>query len=777
MVNGIDDPGQLSEYSSLLKQTAQDHSFLEEKKDDDKGRFSSYHYDDEDEDEDDEVLFFPKGRSPSRIFRIFLVVVVLFVLVLILAVVNERASHWSPASLSEEEGFDYIVVGGGPSGIITATKLAKAFPHLSVLLLESGTDSQEAVIQHTIEQEPSLMSPVQSTTAARDKGTLWEGGELSLNKFDVPLMWSGVASDQGRRQVTHMEESWSEHHWPIKRTLLGRALGGCGLFNAMISVRALPADFAGWNLTGWTFENMLPRYVAMERFVETSAKFTSSFWKDDEKKELQSWRGTSGPVTTVPAGVGVDAIAPLFVESALASGHSLAERGFNSPHPSHRIGAGYYEFNVRNGVRDSIANAFLGHAGRPRNLLVQTGVTVTRVLTSAKRGGDGRPSTIGVEYVRDRYAHAGKLLLKDEDRAEVILASGAILTPQLLSNSGIGPGGHVVDVPGVGQNLQDHPVTAIAFQISPEVAQQASSIYTVADEMEDYFLSVAQLQSLQDARSEDVTEDVIVDVQTRLGTFGTAGFSAGAFLRSPWAEDESPDIQLTVFPRVIEPHVTRKVEEKDTAFARSYAMLVTIALLKPDARYEVRPSQSEKRLVQRWCDSSLGKAKDASTPTQRQQSPFRTEVDTSNPLAKIIGYRLPSIEVPIDRTKYLSTRDAKRIAWGMEQVRDIQKMPPLADQTENELYPGANITGEDLERYVHDNSLANSHWVGSTKMGKADDPLAVVDEELRVRGVRGLRIVDSGVIPLISNGNTHSTVCVVASRGADLIVEARRNRW
>jgi choline dehydrogenase-like flavoprotein len=150
----------------------------------------------------------------------------------------------------------------------------------------------------------------------------------------------------------------------------------------------------------------------------------------------------------------------------------------------------------------------------------------------------------------------GVFLLNDADKAERFLAR-AILTPQLLFNSAL-EGGGVVDLIGVGKNLQDHPATAMAFQITPEIAQQASSVYTVADEMEDYFLSVAQLENSQRDDTFTLKEEVEADLQDRLGTFGTAGFSAGAFLRSPWAKDESPDIQLTVFPRVIEPHVIRK---------------------------------------------------------------------------------------------------------------------------------------------------------------------------------------------------------------------------
>lgn len=710
--------------------------------------------------------------SSLWIYSVLLILGV-FAIVIIISLVSGTWEARGRTNTAAANGFDYIIVGGGPSGIITATKLAKAFPHLSVLLLESGTDTQSAVRQNTLENEKTAATTTTTTTPPfKTPAPIFQATAGALNEFDVPLMWSGVASDQGRRQAMHMEESWSEHHWPIRRTLLGRALGGSGMHNAMIYVRALSTDFGRWNLTGWSYENILPHYVAMEDFVDTSPKFTASFRKDDKKKHKQPpWRGTNGPVTTVPAGVGVDAIAPLFVQAALHSGHPLATRGFNDPETGARIGAGYYEFNIRNGVRDSIANAYLGRMHCPSNLVVETGVTVTQVIvTSEKRGVT--PHTVGVEYVRDHVskqsAKVGKFLLNDADKAEVILASGAILTPQLLFNSGIGEGGRVVDLKGVGKNLQDHPATAMAFQITPEIAQKASSIYTVADEMEDYVLSVAQLENSQSGDTPTVTEEVEDDLKDRLGTFGTAGFSAGAFLRSPWAEDESPDIQLTVFPRVIEPHVIRKEKREDTAYMRSSVMLVTIALLRPEARYEVRPSPAGKRLVQPSSDYVRP------SETYKKHNSFETEVDQSNPLAKSLGYRLPSIELPADQTEYLSGLDVKRLAWGMEQVREIQRMPPLVNQTKGEVYPGVNVTGKGLEKYVHAHNLPNSHWVGSTKMGSADDPLAVVNEELRVRGVQGLRIVDAGVIPFVPNGNTHSTVCVVASRAADMIADFRR---
>jgi choline dehydrogenase-like flavoprotein len=224
--------------------------------------------------------------------------------------------------------------------------------------------------------------------------------------------------------------------------------------------------------------------------------------------------------------------------------------------------------------------------------------------------------------------------------------------------------------------------------------------------------------------------------------------------------------------------VIRKQKREDEAFMRSSVMLVTVALLRPEARYEVRPSQSRKRLVTDYVrTSSASPSSDSGSggsKRKKRRSTFKTEIYKSDPLAKILDYRLPSIEIPSGRIEYLYDTDVKRIAWGMEQVRSIQQMAPLVNSTQGEVYPGVHVKGEELEKYVHAHNLPNSHWVGSTKMGSDDDPLAVVDEELRVRGVHGLRIVDSGVIPFVPNGNTHSTVCVVASRAADIIADFRR---
>ena len=115
----------------------------------------------------------------------------------------------------------------------------------------------------------------------------------------------------------------------------------------------------------------------------------------------------------------------------------------------------------------------------------------------------------------------------------------------------------------------------------------------------------------------------------------------------------------------------------------------------------------------------------------------------------------------------------KRLAWGMDEVRNIVGHAPLVSVTGEELMPGPQVTGYTLEQHVRLHHLPNSHWVGSAKMGKDEDPLAVVNEKLQVRGVNGLRIVDASIMPNIPNGNTHSTICVIASIAADIIHKDR----
>lgn len=571
--------------------------------------------------------------------------------------------------------YDYIVVGAGPAGIIVATRLAQRLPDAQVLLLEAGTDSQTNVMER-LEEEQGQCKP--ST------------GALLFNEFDVPLLWSGVAS--GKR-----------HHWPIE--LLGKAVGGSALFNAMVYIRSLVSDWE--DVPGWDYSRILNTYEHLEDYkIETV---------DENSSSANAFRGVGGPLATTPVST-VDAVASLFVQSASEAGYRVVD-SFNAAEQSRSNTTGFYEFNIRNGVRDSVAQAFLGRPSAiPPNLRIVTGVTVTRVIRL-------EGISVGVEYVQGHHL----LQFLVQPGGEVILSAGAIMTPQILANSGL----------NFTYEVQDHPVVTIGFSIDAGVALNAPSIYMLGTEFNDYY------EASRELKTGTLTQSQVTNATRRLGPLSTPGFSAGAFLRSPWAPTEAPDLQLTMFPRHMEPHVVLSSKQNRPA------MLVTVSLLQPEGRYRVVPSGSNFKFVQLGAD---------------EMEKILRDTDKAHVWKRIFDYRLPSIERRKGEQDYLTEMDVQRLAWGIEEVRKIQSQPPLSLQTGPEIYPA----GKDLKEYVRSSHLTNSHWAGTTPIG------SVVDKRLRID--KSLRVVDAGVLPKIPNGNIHSTVCVVAHIAADLIVQERKAR-
>lgn len=127
----------------------------------------------------------------------------------------------------------------------------------------------------------------------------------------------------------------------------------------------------------------------------------------------------------------------------------------------------------------------------------------------------------------------------------------------------------------------------------------------------------------------------------------------------------------------------------------------------------------------------------------------------------------------------LSELDAKKLAWGVGQVRRIAQTSPLLEELRGEVYPGPGVgggaddtAGEDagLLDWVRRSVYSNSHWCGTARMGRASDPRSVVDEKMRVKGVSNLFVGDASVLPYIPNGNVHSTVVLVASKLAGYLL-------
>lgn len=243
---------------------------------------------------------------------------------------------------------------------------------------------------------------------------------------------------------------------------------------------------------------MMPYFDKIENY-DGHVEEHLNFWKESESSTTTAPpRGRKGPLHTAHSSC---PIAESFIKSSLAANIPLASLGFNDPDVTKRLGVGLYEFNIHNGIRDSVAKAFLTPQRHEddngtgdnkdhhfttrglhlRSLEVKNDATVSKLIFDSS----SPPKAVGVQYYssgeekmrearlrsdvgRTRTLSRGKKMRSPE----VILSAGAILTPQILANSGVHEGGSVVDVYGVGKNLQDHPAIAVSYVLCGGLSYQ-----------------------------------------------------------------------------------------------------------------------------------------------------------------------------------------------------------------------------------------------------------------------------------------------------------------
>ena len=218
-------------------------------------------------------------------------------------------------------------------------------------------------------------------------------------------------------------------YWPR-----GKVVGGSSSINAMVWIRGQAADYDGWAAAGnpgWGFADLLPLFRRAE----------------DYERGADEWRGAGGPIRVSRTDAHVHKLSHDWVASAVAAGVP-ANDDFNG---RTQEGAGLYQINTRGGLRCSAAAGYLRPALRRRNLRLLTRLHATRLLWEGTRA-------VGVE------CRAGDRLVRVMARREVIVAAGAVNSPQLLELSGVGQGARIAalglpvvrDLGGVGENLQDH---------------------------------------------------------------------------------------------------------------------------------------------------------------------------------------------------------------------------------------------------------------------------------------------------------------------------------
>ncbi len=339
--------------------------------------------------------------------------------------------------------YDYVIVGAGSAGCVLANRLS-ADAGGSVLLLEAGGPDTSPFI-HT----PALM------------GFLPDG----------PHDWR-------YRTVPQIHCNMRRMPWPR-----GRTLGGSSSINYMIYIRGHAADYDHWAALGnkgWSYADVLP-----------------FFKKSEHNERLEDGFHGRGGLLNVADHRFRHPLSEMFVAAAHETGVPL-NLDFNG---ASQDGCGFYQVTQKDGVRWSTASAFLRPALSQANLTVVTGALACRVRF------EGRRAT-GVEYVQ-----RGQSARADAAR-EVVLCGGSINSPQLLMLSGVGPADHlrqvgidvVADLPGVGENLQDHLGTFVRNEVTVPI-----SLYGATPE---------QLATVQ---AEYET--------TRQGLFTSNIAEAGAFLR------------------------------------------------------------------------------------------------------------------------------------------------------------------------------------------------------------------------------------------------------
>ena len=354
--------------------------------------------------------------------------------------------------------YDYIVIGAGSAGAILATRLSED-PNISVLLLEAGPDYPDI---------DSLPEEVKHSYASTK--SIWESDHN----------WQYTA------------RGTSEADIEIPR---GRVTGGSSAINGTVFLRGIPEDYDNWAEWGndeWNFQQLVPYFNKLE---------TDTTYQDDPG----DFHGASGPI-----------ICRRFMQEEWREGNKAwfeAWRDNGQPYcEDHNApgttGVGPIPLNNPNGIRWSTAIGYLSLSRHRLNLTTRGSVTVKRILFDT--GGE-RPRATGVEAISDEETFV-------VEAEEVILSAGAIGSPQILMLSGVGPSDHlrehgietVIDSPGVGKNLADHPLLGILWATKPEVELER-------------FVPNAQLLVRYTAEGSPLENDMIVYLSAASGTGRSRG--------------------------------------------------------------------------------------------------------------------------------------------------------------------------------------------------------------------------------------------------------------
>ncbi|VDB91244.1 unnamed protein product [Peniophora sp. CBMAI 1063] len=628
--------------------------------------------------------------------------------------------------------YDVLIVGGGTAGVVLASRLSapptgnSTRPALRVGVIEAGRHRPG---------DPLIDVPT--------------AGNL-LGNAEVGTLLGNPEYDWGFRSVPQESLDGGVVQYPR-----GKVLGGSTAIHSMVWQRANRADYDAWAYTfengdEWSFDALRPYMERSEAYLHSelptpplTMPHSSLATQHSLESQLSTVHGQEGPVQISynsyqtaleqPAALSLLRTLSNITGSTVTANHN-PDAGDSVSVPAFGTSR---SVSPQTGLRSYAASAYLDDAvgvwERP-NLAILTGATASRIVLN---GTTAR----GVEFIIGNNTHVVHLA----NGGEVILSAGALQTPQLLELSGVGNRTLleelgievVVDLPEVGENLQDHPVTLSDFSIKPGV------------ETLDWLALNASHASLH--------KQLFQESRT-----GALTYTAPLLAPIPLQLLMPPE-EVTAMRRELDTSLANLADkERTTPMQRVQHGLLRKLLDAGDVGWIEMVLVPSGGIVSPPTLSAGG-----ATVVAIQLYPFSrgsVHINSTDPLGPpLVDPNFIPEEIPWD---------AQVLIAGSKLVRRWFSTPPIADLVDEALYPPTNLSVDDNEadwdRYMRKALRTTNHPMGTTAMAPRKMG-GVVDPRLKVYGLSNVRVVDAGIIPITAGVAIQPTVYALAEKASDII--------